>query len=138
MGTVRDEPGARVAAWKYGWWALVGAAFAFGLAGALTVGFLFVGAGLVLLLVGLFTPALRNSSALGAVGGLGVAPLYVAWLNKDGPGRTCRTADGVTTCIEQWNPWPWALVGLLLVVVCAVLVRRSRVARPPGAVSTGT
>ncbi|WP_231384111.1 hypothetical protein [Cellulomonas sp. URHD0024] len=114
----------RVAPWAYGWWVLVGALTGIGVAGALTVGAAFLALALVLAVVGVLVARLRNRSALGVVGGLAVAPLYVAWLNRGGPGRVCTVSATQTTCLDAWSPWPFLAVGLALVVGCAVLVGR--------------
>ena len=58
-------------------------------------------------------------------------PLALAWLNRQGPGTVC--AEGVTgasACVVQSNPWPYVLVGVVLVAVGVVLFRRLR--RDPG------
>ncbi len=125
-----DEPGARrsprIEAWKYGWWVLAGTFVGIGIAGALTVGVLCIGAGAVLVIGGVATSALRNGSAWGMAVGLAVAPLYVAWLNRDGPGRVCSSGAGGTSCVEQWTPWPFVSVAVVLALGGVHLARRSR------------
>ncbi|MBO9556022.1 hypothetical protein [Cellulomonas sp.] len=125
---VNEVRTARVAPWAYGWWVLVGALAGLGVAGLLTIGVVFLAVAVVLVIVGLRVPALRGSAALGAIGGLAAAPLYLAWLNRSGPGRVCTTSGVDTTCADQLSPWPFVAVAVVLVVVCVVLVRRSRTA----------
>ena len=45
-------------------------------------------------------------------------PLYVAYLNREGPGNVCSAiAHGGHSCLQAWNPWPWAAAGTSLVAV---------------------
>ncbi|WP_421735821.1 hypothetical protein [Cellulomonas sp.] len=126
MTTSGDQPiAAVVAPWTYGWWALVGALIGIGVTGLLTLGIVLLALGLILLVIGTVAPALRNRSALGVVGGLAVAPLYLAWLNRAGPGRACTAVGPVTSCTEQSSPWPYVVVALVLATASAILVRRS-------------
>ncbi len=95
-------------------WASVGALGAFGIAGLATIGlFLFAGAALVAG-VALAVPALRPPSLPGLLVGLSTAPLYIAWLNRDGPGLVCTTTADSMSCSDQWSPWPFVAVGVLL------------------------
>jgi hypothetical protein len=104
----------------------VGAVLSLGILGALSIGF-------VLLPVGLIAAAtlgMRSSTrrgVLGVVSGLGVPLLYVAFLNRDGPGTVCHAIDGGVDCAERWSPWPWLGLGVALVILGLVLyVSRSR------------
>ena len=122
------RPGTGVAAFL-GWALLgagIGAGFGLGIPGGLFVA-------LALVLVGGVLVARQGvrPAQLGVVTGLGALPLAIAWLNRRGPGQFC--AEGVTgasACVAQSNPWPFVLVGLVVVVVGVVLFRRLR--RPPG------
>jgi hypothetical protein len=74
-----------------------------------------------------------------ALSGAGVLPLVVAWLNRDGPGDVCTEWSG-TQCAastEEWSPWPWLAVGVVLVAAGVVLttlaVRHRARPRPPSA-----
>lgn len=97
---------------------VAGAALAVGLLGALTIG-IFVLPLAVALTVFL---AIRHPEALiGAISGLGLPLLYVAYLNRDGPGTVCVTSAGGTSCTDEWAPLPWALAGLALVAVGTVV-----------------
>lgn len=109
--------------WSVALWALVGATAGFGLAFAFTYGSYFLLATLILGPLALFIT--RRHGFLpwpAALIGLAVAPGYVAWLNRNGPGEVCRTASDGVTCIEQWNPWPIAAGALLLVLVGVALL----------------
>ena len=93
-------------------WASVGALGAFGIAGLASIGvFLLAGAALVAG-VALATPALRPPSVPGLLVGLSTAPLYIAWLNRDGPGLVCTTTADSISCSDRWSPWPFVVVGV--------------------------
>jgi hypothetical protein len=56
-------------------------------------------------------PAIRRS-AFGLLTGVGVLLLYVAWVQRAGPGTTCwQTATG-SRCDEHLNPLPWLVAGI--------------------------
>lgn len=60
-------------------------------------------------------PAIRRS-AFGLLSGAGLLLLYVAYVQRDGPGTTCwRTATG-GGCDSHLNPLPWLVIGVVLVV----------------------
>ena len=62
--------------------------------------------------------------------GLFVLPLpvlYVAYLNRAGPGTICTTVAGGQECHDEWSPWPWLAVGVILFVVgVAAFIDRQR------------
>ena len=102
-----------------------GAGLAVSLLGALTIG-IFVLPFPVALTVLL---AVRHPEGLiGAISGLGLPPLFVAYLNRDGPGTVCTSVAGGTSCTDEWAPLPWAVAGLVLVAVGIVVF--GMVARP--------
>jgi hypothetical protein len=113
----------KTALWKYAWWALVGALLGLGVVGIMTIGLAFLMSAAVLGLIAAFTPTLRNRSVLGAVGGLAAAPLYLAWLNRGGPGRVCSTEGTTVSCVQEWSPWPFLAAALALVVGLLLLAR---------------
>jgi hypothetical protein len=93
-------------------WAVVGAAYAFGLIGALSIG-MFV---LPCALVTTFYLARRSPAPrfmTGLVSGLGVSLLILAFLHRRGPGMVC---DG-SGCEHQFSPWPWFVAGVLFVLL---------------------
>src|SRR3954471_16914391 len=98
---VTTGTGTRVAPWTYGYWAVVGALVGVGVAALLSVGIAFLALAMTLTVVGVLVPALRRPSALAVVGGLAVAPLWIAWLNRDGPGNVCTTPATSQSCTEQ-------------------------------------
>lgn len=104
-------------------WVLVGMCLAFGILGAFTIGPL-----ALLVAVALTVITLRlgggNVAAVGVLVGIGAALLYVAWVNRGGPGNVCVTTDTGGSCTEEWSPWPWLSAGVALIVAAtAVLVR---------------
>ncbi|PJI86724.1 hypothetical protein [Luteimicrobium subarcticum] len=113
-------------------WVLVGAGIGLGISviGLVTAPLAIVGG----ILLGTLGRRWALTTAPLVVSGLGVVPLYVAWLNRGGPGDVCHA--GGTACTEAMNPWPWAAAGVLLValgVLLVVVAHRSetrRAARP--------
>lgn len=72
-----------------------------------------------------------GGSATGVLSGAGLIPLYIAYLNRHGPGQVCRSAGSTSTeCTDAWNPWPFLAIGLLLIAAGAflfvILRRRTR------------
>lgn len=107
-------------------WLLVGAGYAVSLVGVASIG-LFV---LPLPVLGTVLLARRQhaSSGLpGLISGLAVPLLYVAYLNRAGPGTICTTVTGGQECNDQWSPWPWLAVGVILLVLgVATFIGRQR------------
>ncbi len=107
---------------KYAWWLVVGALAGLGVAALLTIGpLLLVVAGL-LALAGARIPALRGGVAA-IPAGVGLVALYLAWLNRSGPGDVCETTATEVHCSQQWSPWPFVAVAALLVAVSVFLAR---------------
>jgi hypothetical protein len=69
-----------------------------------------------------------RESAFGALSGAGFLLLYIAYVQRDGPGTTCKSLPlGGEQCDEHLNPLPWLVLGILLVVAGVVAeVRASR------------
>lgn len=95
-------------------WVLTGAALSLGLLGAFTIGPFALLVAVVLIAVNLRLGG-ANASAVGTVAGVGVILLYVAWLNRDGPGDVCVTTGTGGECTSEWSPWPWIGAGVLLI-----------------------
>jgi len=100
-------------------WLAIGTVFGLGAVTPFTIG------SAALLLVGVLSmlallrwPPARNSTSLGLISGAGIVPLYVAYLNRSGPGSVCTTgAYGSVGCTDLVSPWPWVLAGLALLTV---------------------
>jgi len=104
-------------------WALVGAFVGLGVLSLMTSGVVFLLAALILLVICLLLPAFRNKSAAAVVSGLGLPFLYLAWLNREGPGEVCEQTDTSVLCYDTWSPWPFLVVGLVIIAIGIVLVR---------------
>jgi hypothetical protein len=118
-------------------WALVGAGMSLGLLGALTIGVFVLPVALLAGGLLLWRSRMTNSVA-GAMSGAGVIPLFVSWLNRDGPGFIC-TSSGASgeQCLEEWSPWPWLMAGLAFVSAGVILFRRLRRDVHPSSVQPG-
>ena len=102
-------------------WSLLGSAAALG---AVSLGALLV---LPVLLVGVLLwrkrPEARDS-AFGLVSGAGTLLLYIAWLQRDGPGTTCTRTATSLRCDEHLDPLPWLVLGIVLLVTGVVVQTR--------------
>jgi hypothetical protein len=107
-------------------WPIIGAALSLSVLGAMTIG-IFV---LPFAIAGLL--ALRKwggdqRSSVGLISGAGLPVLYVAYLNRQGPGMICGTyKSGGGHCMEEYSPFPFLLVGTVLVVFGVLLHIRLR------------
>lgn len=119
----------------WGWfvaWLVVGAGYGVALVGALTIGVL------VLPVAVAATVAVASRShgrgMPGLASGLGAPLLYIAYLNRSGPGLVC-TAVGRSgqRCMDEGSPWPWVAAGLVLLVggAAAFSAGRGRRRCPP-------
>jgi hypothetical protein len=100
--------------------------------GGLFVGWAIAGAGTVLGLISLGPLALLPAIALivilatrdgtghaawGLLAGAGALLLFVAYVQRDGPGTHCSSTPTSVTCGESLDPRPWLAAGLVLVAV---------------------
>ena len=103
-------------------WAVFGAATAFG-----TVSFPTLA--LLLIIIGgsiaAFRPAFRRSW-IGALTGAGALYLYVAYVQRRGPGTVCWHTATASGCDQYLSPWPWLVVGAALVLT-GLLVQARRI-----------
>ena len=116
-----------------GWfwaWAIAGAVLAVGL----DIPPLLVVGGLLTLIVGWLQGSGRHME--GMLTGAGLPFLYVAYVNRHGPGTVCYSnGHGGGGCSEYLNPWPWLVVGSVLVLAgIFTYVRNQRVAAKMGRV----
>ena len=93
-------------------WALVGCAAALGF---VSLGLLVLGPVALIGWLMASRPTIRHS-AFGLLTGAGVLLLYVAWLQRAGPGTTCWKTARASGCDHHLNPLPWLLVGITLFV----------------------
>ncbi len=111
--------------WAWGLWCFAGAGLCVGVLAILTIGFavLFVTlvvCGVLLWRVGV-GPALT-----GIISGAAAPLLYVAWLNRDGPGSHCTVTATSSSCTDEWTPWPFVVVAVAMVVAGVVSFVRLR------------
>ena len=112
------------------WWAVVGALAAFSVAAMLTVGVLVLPVAVVLGAVGLLLPRLRTGVLPGLLLGGSTVPFLIAWLDRSGPGVVCSETPGGSECTDLWSPWPFVVVGVLM-VAAGLLALRMTAPRPP-------
>jgi len=115
----------------WGWfvaWMAVGGLYMLSLVSMLTVG-IFVLPIAVVATVLLAHRRQAGRGALGLVAGLALPLLYVALLNRNGPGMVCSAIEGGTACTEQMSPWPWVVAGLVFMTLgtCVFWLGRPRV-----------
>ncbi|MEU6355284.1 hypothetical protein ABZ896_39250 [Streptomyces sp. NPDC047072] len=107
-------------------WLLVGALASLGLLTVLSIGVFLLPAALVAAVL----LATRNGSRVGLAGllsGLGAPLLYVAFLNREGPGNVCTTSASGQSCVDEYSPWGWLAAGVVLLlagIALGVLLRR--------------
>jgi hypothetical protein len=107
-------------------WFAVGAGLSLGILGAMSIG-IFVLPVAVAAAVVLAIRHRGGDELIGLVSGLGVPLLYVAYLNRSGPGMICTAnSAGGQSCTDEWSPWPWVVLGAMLLIggVVVYLARR--------------
>src|SRR5690349_235995 len=109
-------------------WVLVGCGAALGLT---ALGPLALGPTAIVGLVLASRPAARRS-AFGLLAGAGLLLLYVAWVQRAGPGTTCWHTATASGCDEHLNPLPWLIAGLALTAAGVAGDARSRRAETRG------
>jgi hypothetical protein len=101
-------------------WMLVGGAYAMVIAGAFTIGIFFIPIAIIATIFLVRGPSSRQGTP-GLIAGLALPVLYVAYLNRSGPGYVCTTSPGtdgsVTSCGSQYNPWLLLAAGMALLGV---------------------
>lgn len=107
-------------AW-FGCWLVTGTTWVLAVVGAFTIG-VFVLPVAIVLTVLLATRRTSSVGLPGIISGAGIPLLYVAYLNRGGPGSVCTTVFGGQSCIQEWSPWPWLGVGTVLVVAGVVVL----------------
>ena len=118
--------------WTYAWWLVVGALLGLGVMALLTIGLLFLLTAALLIGLGVGLPVLRNRSVVAVPAGIGLSVLYLAWINREGPGNVCDITSTSTKCTEQSSPWPFLAVALVLVATSFVVARLVRHQTPAG------
>lgn len=101
-------------------WVAVGAGYAFGVLAILSIGVFVLSVAVVATIV-LVSRPLGRAGVAGLVSGLGLPLLYVAFLNRAGPGTVCTATATSRTCSDEWNPWTWLVVGIAFLVLGCIL-----------------
>jgi hypothetical protein len=112
-------------------WASVGAGACLAVLSVLSIGIFVLPVAATATIVLLRWPAGRTMAVPGLISGLGLPLLYVAYLNRGGPGQICVTTATGQSCEMEWSPWPWLAAGTLLAVagIAAFAALRSRLSR---------
>jgi hypothetical protein len=63
-------------------------------------------------------------STCGLLAGAGLVFLFIAYVQRQGPGTTCWHTATAGGCDQHLNPIPWLLIGLLLVIGAILLQKR--------------
>ena len=93
-------------------WVVVGCAVALSM---VSLGLLVLIPAAVIAVLMIRRPAARRS-AYGALIGVGLLLLFVAYVNREGPGTTCWQHGTATGCDQHLNPLPWLALGVAFVV----------------------
>jgi hypothetical protein len=117
---VTPRPHAAECRWFWTW-ALVGAGASLGV---VSLGLLAL-APVVLMGSLLATNPAAHRPAAGLLTGAGLLLIYVAWLQRAGPGVTCWHTATASGCDEHLNPVPWLLGGLVM-FVAGIVAQASR------------
>ncbi len=119
---------ARVSSWVgFTAWFVVGAGYTLGFLAIMTIGLFILVASSAAALLLVFRLHRTGNQLFGLVSGLGTPVLWVAYLNRGGPGNVCTTtSDGGQTCTEEWTPWPFLIAGLLLLAAGAIAFQLDR------------
>ena len=113
MVSSRTSRRAHLAGCGWFWaWALLGAAAALG---AVSLGPILVAPLFVIATLMASRSSIRRS-AFGLLSGAGALLLYVAWVQRAGPGTNCWQTQTASGCDEHLNPLPWLIAGIGLFV----------------------
>ena len=106
-------------------WCVIGAGLCLGVLSILTIGPFVLLA--TLFLCGLLLYRVGFGWGMGGLLAGAAAPLlYVAWLNRHGPGEVCTRTATSLTCGDQWSPWPFVGVAAALIVAGVAVFARNR------------
>lgn len=106
------EPGHRVRCMWFWAWAVVGGAGAVGL---VSLGPLALGPAVIAAMAMARSQTARRSAA-GVSAGAGLLCLFVAYVQRQGPGTTCWHTATAGGCDQHLNPLPWLILGVVLFV----------------------
>src|SRR5690242_15451273 len=103
----------RTAGWIVAW-TLAGAALLLAVLGAMTIGLFILPFALLAIVALARRPAARRSWPAVFLGA-GLPLLYVAFLNREGPGEVCHRFTDGESCTQEFTPWPWLVAGALVI-----------------------
>ena len=109
--------------WAFWLWAIVGV----GLALSMSSLGLILGLPVVVLAVLMARHPRLRPAWLGVLVGVGALLLFVAYLQREGPGFTCWQKENSSGCDSHLDPRPWLIAGILF--VAAGLIARAWRAR---------
>lgn len=95
-------------------WVLVGCALALGVVSFAIGPLVLIPAAAIAALM-IRKPNARRG-VYGALIGVGLLLLFVAYLNRGGPGVTCWQRGTTSGCDDHLNPLPWLFLGLAFIV----------------------
>jgi hypothetical protein len=101
-------------------WAAVGAV---GALGVVSLGPIALGPALIAS-AALSTRQTARGSTFGLLAGAGLVSLFIAYVQREGPGTTCWHTTTAAGCDQHLNPIPWLLIGLLLLASAILLQNR--------------
>jgi hypothetical protein len=105
------------------WWCLAGAGLGLGVLSLLSIGAFVLLA--TFMLCGVLLWRLDFGWGMGGLlSGAALPVLYVAWLNRGGPGEVCHRDAQSLSCTDEWSPWPFVVVGVAMVVAGLVVFAR--------------
>jgi len=108
------QTGSQPPIWLFLAWTAVGAGACFALLSLLSIG-VYVALPVLAATVLLLRWQRGGDAAMfGAISGAAVVLLYIAYLNRGGPGEVCVTTASSQTCTTEWSPWPWFGAGIAL------------------------
>jgi len=112
--TVNDEK----PSWaSYFLWLVIGVGLIYSVLGIMTIGLFILPFVLAALLAMLKWGGNRKSS-VGLISGQGLPLLFLAYLNRNGPGTVCsQSGNGGQACREEYSPWPFVILGVFLVLL---------------------
>jgi hypothetical protein len=106
-------------------WCVIGAGLCLGVLSMLTIGPFVLLATLTLCAFLLYRVEFGWGMG-GLLTGAAAPVLYVAWLNRRGPGEVCTRTATSLSCDSQWSPWPFVAVAVALVLAGVVVFARNR------------
>ena len=106
-------------------WCVAGAGLCLGVLTLLSIGpFVLLG---TLFLCGWLLSVFKLGWGMGGLlSGAALPLLYVAWLNRDGPGEVCTSTATTRTCGDESSPWPLVAAAVVLIIAGVVVLTRRR------------